>query len=283
MKMVKNVGLLVTMTTNKLVMTDNHVNVLMMLIGMMIMKSVGTIVLKSIVKVWTVAIKKINTVAQIVMKWVTTMLSGKVMTTASITLILTVGKKVATYVVMYTIMMMDTNNTNTLNVQSVLQVTIMTGSLMNLLCVFLNVIFMVNTGMILTKNVNVTMILLVDNIKMIQVTAVMTDILLIIMELVDVMSTMKHGLILHYLASVSLVGKEIVTITVVLNMLLTIQMVNVLVMIGMLTYYTILTTMPTNVYVTMSTLNNILKDIVIVSTLIVITTEKVQNTIAMTI
>ena len=50
------------------------------------------------------------------MKWVTTMLSGKVMTTASITLILTVGKKVATYVVMYTIMMMDTNNTNTLNV-----------------------------------------------------------------------------------------------------------------------------------------------------------------------
>ena len=63
MKMVKNVGLLVTMTTNKLVMTDNHVNVLMMLIGMMIMKSVGTIVLKRIVQVWTVAIKKINTVA----------------------------------------------------------------------------------------------------------------------------------------------------------------------------------------------------------------------------
>ena len=50
----------------------------------------------------------------------------------------------------------------------------------------------------------------------------MTDILLIMMEIVDVMSTMKYGLILHYLASVSLVGTEILTAAVVLNILLTI-------------------------------------------------------------
>jgi len=50
-------------------------------------------------------------------------------------------------------------------------------------------------------------------------------------------------------------------------------MVNVFVMIIMLTSYTILTTMPTNVYVTMSTI--LIMTTVIVSTLIVITKLKV--------
>ena len=58
------------MTINKLVMTIYHVNVLMMLIGMMIMLSVGTIVLKRLVK--EVVIKMVKTLVLDVKKWVTT-------------------------------------------------------------------------------------------------------------------------------------------------------------------------------------------------------------------